>query len=52
MSETSGGIKVNEELLNNIRYTDEAVVLANSIEQVQHLIESVQNSIEESRTLN
>lgn len=36
------GIKINGELINNIRYADDTVILASDINELQHLVERIQ----------
>lgn len=45
---TSKGIKVNGEVINNIRYADDTVVLANNIDELQKLMERVQTASEKT----
>ena len=37
----SEGIRVNEELINNVRYTDDTAIIASSLEDLQSLLQRV-----------
>ena len=39
------GIKINGETINNIRYADDTVILANSLEDLQTLLEKINATI-------
>lgn len=40
--EAAEGIKLNGELINNIRYADDTVILASDINELKHLVERIQ----------
>lgn len=48
LEEEDGGIKMNGEVINNIRYADDTVVLANSLDELRYLMERVQRISEEN----
>lgn len=48
LKETSIGIKVNGAPINNIRYADDTLIIAESIEELQVLMDKVVDSSEES----
>jgi len=38
LEDTDSGIKINGEYINNIRYADDTVVFANSLESLQEMM--------------
>ncbi|CAH1224416.1 unnamed protein product [Diabrotica balteata] len=53
LNNIEAGVTVNGKLINNLRYADDTVIIATSIEDLQHLIESLSiNSAEMGITIN